>query len=517
MSLLVRDIIDKSGKDYENLTAIKWLKKKEIQEKTYGDLVADVIRIREGLSAEGFLKSHIALIGSNCVEWMEAFLGVVTGSTVAVPLDAGMPKEELTDLINRSDSQGLFLGAKQKALLPEFLEKCPNLKKIWILQETELDLSDARVSSLEALMREGEGQKDAERPLPEYTALIIYTSGTTGLSKGVMLSQGNLAANVEAISFASPPGVTILSVLPIHHAFCLVMDWLRGFDRGAILCINDSMMHMVRNIGIFKPQSILMVPLMVETIFKRIDHSASPLPKAELAKEMFGGRLHYIFTGGAHLEDFYVERFAEFGVTVLEGYGMSECSPVISANMPEAYKVGSVGKPIANVELGFENGEILVRGSSVMKEYYKMPEETKETLRDGWLHTGDRGYLDEDGFLFITGRIKNLIILSNGENISPEQLENKLALNDLIQEIIITGENGALTARIYPNPDKVDEENLKEEEVRERLQKILDEFNGNQPTYRRITGLVVRKNPFIKSATKKIKRQFVEVDEAEEN
>lgn len=193
---------------------------------------------------------------------------------------------------------------------------------------------------------------------------------------------------------------------------------------------------------------------------------------------------------------------------------MSECSPVISSNTPKDYKPGSIGRPLSNAEIAFENGEILVRGSSVMKGYYKMPEETKEALENGWLHTGDKGYLDEDGFLFINGRVKNLIILSNGENISPEEIENKLALNMLVGEVVVTGEKNGLTARIYPEQEVVAANKMDEETVRANLQAFLDEYNKNQPTYRQITGLVVRKNPFIRSSTKKIKRQEAMIDEA---
>ena len=192
---------------------------------------------------------------------------------------------------------------------------------------------------------------------------------------------------------------------------------------------------------------------------------------------------------------------------------MSECSPVISNNTPQNHKAGSIGKPLSNVEVKFENGEILVRGSSVMAGYYEMPEETAETLKDGWLHTGDKGYIDEDGFLFINGRVKILIILSNGENISPEEIENKLALNPLVGEVIVTGEDNGLTARIYPEQAVVEAKSLDEETIKNSLQEFLNEYNSKQPTYRQITGLVVRKNPFIRNSTQKIKRQEALIDE----
>ena len=305
----------------------------------------------------------------------------------------------------------------------------------------------------------------------------------------------------------------MLSVLPIHHAFCLVMDWLKGFSLGATVCINDSLLHMVKNMGLFKPDVMLMVPLMLETIYKRLSAANPLIPKKLVAAKAFGGNLKIIFTGGAHLDPYYIDKFADYGIDVLEGYGMSECSPVISCNLPDDHKAGSIGRPLSNVEISFADGEILVKGSSVMKGYYKMPEETAKTLEGGWLHTGDKGYLDEDGFLFINGRVKNLIILSNGENISPEEIENKLALDKLVGEVVVTGENNGLTARIYPDQDVVAAKRMNEEKIQKELQAFLDKYNKGQPSYRQITGLVVRKHPFLKNSTRKIKRQDVLIDE----
>lgn len=515
MGMLIRDMLEESEEKYSEITAVKWLKKKEIFKRSYRELMENAAAVRKGLLSEGFQGKHIALIGASCVEWMESYLGIITGNTVAVPLDAGLPGEDLTDLINRSDAEALFLSPKNKALLDGIWTACPKLKKIWMLQEEEPESSEEGAASLASLKAAAQNcSEDSDRPAPDDVATIIFTSGTTGKSKGVMLTQNNLATNVEAVDFTLAPGSCVLSVLPIHHAFCLVMDWLKGFCLGATLCINDSLLHMVRNMSIFQPEVMLMVPLMIETIYKRLASADPAIPKKALAAHIFGGKLKLIFTGGAHLDPFYIEKFAEYGVDVLEGYGMSECSPVISNNTPQSHKAGSIGKPLSNVEIAFEDGEILVKGSSVMKGYYQMPKETAETLKDGWLHTGDKGYLDEDGFLFINGRVKNLIILSNGENISPEEIENKLALNPLAGEVIVTGENNGLTARIYPDQDVVSAKNLGEEEIRMALQDFLDQYNQSQPTYRRITGLVVRKNPFIKSSTKKIKRQEAMIDEA---
>lgn len=514
MGMLIRDVLEGSAEKFADIKAVKWLKKKEILERSYRELMENAAAVRKGLLAEGFQGKHIALVGVSSVEWIESYLGVITGNTVAVPLDAGLPGEDLIDLLNRSDSEGLFLSPKHLPLLEAILAACPKLRKVWILQEEEMEAANEKVASLAELKKvSGNNGEDAGRPAGEDIATIIFTSGTTGKSKGVMLTQDNLATNVEYVRYTAEPGTAMLSVLPIHHAFCLVMDWLKGFSLGATVCINDSLLHMVKNMGVFQPEVILMVPMMVETIYKRLSAADPAIPKQALAANVFGGKLRIIFTGGAHLDPFYIDKFAEYGVDIYEGYGMSECSPVISSNMPGDNKPGSIGRPLANAEIAFDNGEILVKGSSVMKGYYQMPEETAETLKDGWLHTGDKGYLDEDGFLFINGRVKNLIILSNGENISPEEIENKLALGALVGEVIVTGEDNGLTARIYPDMDVVQAKGLGEGEIQAGLQAFLDEYNKKQPTYRQITGLVVRKNPFIRSSTKKIKRQEAMTDE----
>ena len=498
----IGEIWSMAAERYAKLPAVRWLEKKDIKECSYEELDKGIRLIQRGLAAEGFEGAHIALIGTASLSWMEAYLAITTGNNVAVPLDAGLPAEELLELLNRADVEALFLSPKGLALLDLVQVNCPNVRKIWILQEEAAE----GLCTMRELKEKGEQGENVVPHQADDIATIIFTSGTTGKSKGVMLTQENMAENVSAVPFHAEQGCVVLSVLPIHHAFCLVMDWLKGFSLGAVICINDSFMHMMRNMTIFKPEVMLMVPLMIETIYKKLAMADPSIPAKVLAENVFGGRLRIIFTGGAHLEPFYIEKLAPYGIQVLEGYGMSECSPVISSSMPEDFKPGSIGRPLSNVKIRFEDGEILVQSSSVMKGYYKMPEETAQALKDGWLHTGDKGYMDEDGFLYINGRVKNLIILSNGENVSPEEIENKLALNPLVGEVIVTGENKGLIARIYPDQDVVAAKALEDAAIRVALQQILDAYNANQPTYRQITGLVIRKTPFVRNATGKIKR-----------
>ena len=496
----IRNIWEHCKKDFGELSAVRWLDKKDVKEISYKVLDEQVSLIRRGLSSQGFSKDHIALIGASSVYWIESYLGITTGDNVAVPLDANLPAEDLVDLLNRSDSVALFLSPRLRNLSKVVSLTCPKIRKIWILADADEE------ACLEQLKESGKGFDDVKGSDPEDIATIIFTSGTTGKSKGVMLTQNNLSSNVESVQYTVEPGCVLMSVLPIHHAFCLVMDWLKGFSLGAVVCINDSFLHMVRNMSIFKPEVMLMVPLMIESIYKRLATADPSIPAKVLAQNVFGGNLRIIFTGGAHLDPFYIDKFSEYGVDVLEGYGMSECSPVVTSNTPDDHKPGSIGKPLPNVEIRFEDDEILVRGSSVMKGYYKMPEETGQTLKDGWLHTGDKGYIDEDGYLFINGRVKNLIILSNGENISPEEIENKLSLSPLVAEVIVTGEDNGLTARIYPEMELAKAKGMDEEMIRASIQNFIDEYNVHQPTYRRITGFVMRNNPFIRNATSKIIR-----------
>ncbi len=315
MGILIRDILEESEKKFSEIIAVKWLKKKEILEKSYSELMEEVKAVRKGLLAEGFKGKHIALIGTSSVEWIESYLGIITGNTVAVPLDAGLPAEDLIDLINRSDSEALFLSPKNKELLDSILAECPKLKKIWMLQEEEMDASVEKTAPLSALKAVSKNSNvDSERPEPDGVATIIFTSGTTGKSKGVMLTQNNLATNVCSVDYTTEPGSIVLSVLPIHHAFCLVMDWLKGFSLGTTICINDSLMHMVRNMSVFKPDVMLMVPLMIETIYKKLASADASIPKNVLADNVFGGNLKIIFTGGAHLDPFYIDKFAEYGL-----------------------------------------------------------------------------------------------------------------------------------------------------------------------------------------------------------
>ena len=379
-------------------------------------------------------------------------------------------------------------------------EKCPGIRCIISMQANGHE-EGIRSLAMELSDHEGEYETELHR---DQLCTILFTSGTTGRSKGVMLSHRNLADNATCLDMKIPAGTVTMSLLPINHVYCLTMDIIKGLHMGLVICINDSIMHVQKNMKLFKPEIVLLVPLVIESIYGKLRDAGSLIPKKLVAKAAFGGNLRIICSGGAYLDPDYIERFKEYGITILQGYGMTECSPVISTNLEWDNRKGSVGKLLPNCEAKVVDEEIWVRGSSVMMGYYRMPEETAGTLKEGWLKTGDLGYVDGDGFVYITGRRKNLIILANGENVSPEELENQLGRSPLVKEVLVREKDRVIEAEIFPDYEYAGKKHVKD--VEGKLQELVDEFNKDMPVYKRIYSLVVRKDEFEKTPSKKIKR-----------
>jgi long-chain acyl-CoA synthetase len=365
------------------------------------------------------------------------------------------------------------------------------------------EYSDEVALSLSQLLSEQKAGFDYQ-PEPEQLCTIMYTSGTTGKSKGVMLTHRNLAENATCLDMKLPERTVILSVLPIHHAYCLSMDILKGLSIGTVICINDSLMRIPKNIKLFQPNMILMVPLMIESFAKKLEEVYG-LPAKLVKIQVFGKQFHTICSGGAYLNPAYIDLFERYGITILQGYGMTECAPVISTTVSWNIRKDSVGQLIPNCEAKVVDEELWVRGSSVMQGYYKMPEETNATLHDGWLATGDLGYVDADGFVYLTGRKKNLIITKNGENVSPEELENKISEHRLVQEILVRDAEGIIEAEIFPDFEYAKKKKIGDIEA--ALQTILDDYNKQSPLHKRIYRLKVRHTEFDKTPSKKIKRR----------
>ncbi len=496
----IREILVGAERRFGAEDAIRYKKKKdEIEAKSYRQLREDSESFSCVLKSLGEQGSHIAITGPTSYPWLVSYFGTVNSGSVAVPLDASLPAEELCELIDRADARVFVLDEARGDVAAIVKERCPKLKHLILMQKEE---NDGTALSFFALLRGHGGSFDYE-PDPEQLCTIMFTSGTTGKSKGVMLTQRNLAENATCLDMKIPERTVLLSVLPIHHAYCLSMDILKAVSLGSVICINDSLIRVARNIKLFKPEMILMVPLMIETLAKKLEET-SWLPAAVVKAKVFGKQFHTICSGGAYLNPAYFDLFGKYGITILQGYGMTECAPVISTNLSWNKKRESVGKLMPNCEARTVDGELWVRGSSVMQGYYKMTEETAETLKDGWLVTGDLGYVDEDGFVFLTGRKKNLIITKNGENVSPEELENKIGAQRLVQEVLVRESEGVIEAEIFPDFDYAKKKGIRD--IQAALQKVIDDYNLGEPPYRKVYRLKVRETEFDKTPSKKIKR-----------
>ncbi|MGN0159223.1 MAG: AMP-dependent synthetase/ligase [Brotaphodocola sp.] len=499
----LRDIVRYGAEHYGTQAAYRYKVNKTIEERTYEDLNRDTQAVSRMVESLGMKGKHIALVGTTSYPWIICFFGITGGGSVAAPMDVQLPASMICDQLNRADVEMLIFDEIRADLVTAVKEQCPQITKLISMQGMLAEDPESGVLSLQKLLEENQGEYETALD-PDQLCTLLFTSGTTGKSKGVMLSHRNLADNATALDMKIPSGTVLLTLLPINHVYCLTNDIIKGVYIGVISCINDSIMRVARNMKLFQPDIVLMVPMVMESIYKKLRDVDPSIPKELVAKEVFGGKLHTICSGGAYLDPDYVDRFAEYGITVLQGYGMTECSPVISTNVFWDNRKGSVGRLLPNCEAKIVDDEIWVKGSSVMMGYYKMPEETAETLEDGWLKTGDLGYVTEDGYVYITGRKKNLIILANGENVSPEELENELSRSDLVKEILVREKETVIEAEIYPDYEYAEKQGIKD--VRAALQDMIDDFNKEMPVYKRIYSLVVRKEEFPKTAAKKIKR-----------
>ena len=493
-------VIAHSAAAYGAQAAYRYKVKKEIVNKSYEDVSRDSMAVSRMIESFGLTGKHIAILGTTTYEWIVSFFGVTNSGSVAVPIDAQLPADAICELLDRADVEMLFYDEIRVDVAAMAKERCQGLKRFVSFQLAE---TKDGVLSWEQLRRENLGEYRAEIN-PKQLCTILFTSGTTGKSKGVMLSHQNLTDNAVCLDMKIPSGTVTMTLLPINHVYCLTMDIVKGLFIGVTSCINDSIMHVQKNLKLFKPDMVLLVPLVIESIYAKLKAAGSVMPKKMVAKAAFGGNLKTICSGGAYLDPEYVERFAEYGITILQGYGMTECSPVISTNLSWDNRKGSVGKLMPNCEAKVVDEELWVRGSSVMMGYYKMPEETAEALEDGWLKTGDLGYVDDDGFVYITGRKKNLIILANGENVSPEEIENQLSRDELIKEVLVRDNNQVIEAEIFPDYDYAKKKRVKD--IPARLQEIIDAYNKQQPPYKGIHNLIVREDEFEKTTAKKIKR-----------
>lgn len=505
------DLVRISAAEYGDKTFIKEKAGKEVLEKSFNTIYENCRKVSAFLNSKANgEKLHAAVIGLTSSAYLESYFGTVMGGNVIVPLDAQLSCEDICDLINRADVTVFFFDGRYAPMLPAIKAGCPQIHTYICLQE-----NDAAENSIPKIISEFSPAELAQLAEPAEInssdlAAIVYTSGTTGKAKGVMLSHGNLIDNAMCQDNESSTEDTLLTVLPIHHIYCFTCDILLSFRYGTTLCVNDSMMRIPQNLKLFQPTIMLLVPMIAETIYKQIMAAAAAkpeVPPAMIAQAVFGGRLRGIYSGGAYLNPDLVTGYQALGIPIAQGYGMTECSPRIStANFDEEVSLrGDVGKIVNGCEVRIVEGEIQAKSPSVMQGYYKNPEATAESLtEDGWLCTGDLGYVEE-GRIFITGRKKNLIILSNGENVSPEEIENKFASVDAAKEVLVYAEDGVITAEIFPNEEICG--GMDKEAVGKLFNDEIQKINETLTSSKTIRRLRIRDTEFDKTTSKKIKRQ----------
>ena len=413
----------------------------------------------------------VALFGSSSASYITVLIGVMASGNIAVPIDYQLDINQLINRLEKSDSDILFYDKDYEPVIKEVKERCSRIKAYYCLQPAEElpcvnDILKNEKYSCESWSVDGN-----EYPVsPDDLAIIIFTSGTTGISKGVMLTNRNLVGNYISSRLNNPcEGAPIfLNILPIHHSFCISSDLLGTIVKGGVLAINGPLSLLERHLKMFEPTEIHMVPMIAKILYNRIcaiADSESSLSKKEALHKVYGKNITRITCGGGGLAADLAKNYAKLGVLIGQGYGMNECSPVISTAVCERLdKIESAGKLLKRVEARIsEEGEIQVRSPFVMKGYYKEPEMTAETFtEDGWLKTGDVGYIDDEGFLYITGRIKNLIILSNGENVAPEEIESVFTTEPLIKDILVYGEDDMIKCEVYPNFKYVKSNNIED-------------------------------------------------------
>lgn len=500
----------------------------------------------------GLFGKAISVTGDHHPAYITCYEATITAGGITVPLDKEITPEQMAAFVNVTESEALFANEREVVRLAPYLESLKTVRYIVIFSnQTVKDPlpDDPRIIRYDELIKKGKelisnGDRrflDYRRD-PETVACILFTSGTTGTSKGVVLTENNLVASIMICCrmAANTERDSFVAVLPVNHTFAMVCNHLSMANVGGTTFLNDSVKYALRNFAAFKPNSLVLVPLYIETMDKKIwegirkkgkekkVRSAIKLSNAlrkigidlrrKLFKEVldaFGGNLEKIVVGGAPLDPQYIKDFDDFGVTISEGYGITECCPLISFNPYHWRKPGSAGLLACEMELkidkkeGEEDGEILVKGPNVFKGYLNNEEATKEAFtEDGWFRTGDIGHADEDNFIYITGRKKNVIIASNGKNVYPEELEEYLARVEYVKEAVVIARNSggetAITALVYPDYDNF--KDMTKQELYDEIWKRIAEIDKGLPQFKHITALELRDEEFEKTTTRKIKR-----------
>ena len=550
----LKDMLKKTGDIYANRPAYIFKTNKEgefntISHKQFRD---EINALGTALIDIGLKDKRVAVISENRYEWGLAYLAVATGTGIIVPLDKSLPNNEIESLIERSEVEAIFYSSKYDEIMDELRKKGTTRIKYFI--SMDLTKNTNGIYSQKELLEQGKkllesgNTKFIDAEIDnEGMGIMLFTSGTTAQSKAVMLSHKNICNNVQDIRkrFDVNEYDTMLSFLPLHHTFESTVGFIYPISIGCCIAFCEGIRHIADNIKEYKITVMITVPILCENMYKKIMKSIKKKGKLETVKkgirisqfllkfgidirrklfkeihENLGGKLKLIVAGGAALDPDSEKGFNELGFDVVQGYGLTETSPVIAAETPKCHRLGSIGKVFPSLEVKIDNpneegiGELLVKGPTVMIGYYKNEEATAETIeKDGWLHTGDLAKIDKDGFIYISGRKKNVIVLKNGKNIYPEELEALVNKIEGVKESFVYGkpeEDGDYKICCKVVYDKeVNEEiynTTNEDEIKDIIWKEIKIINKTMPAYKYIRELIVTDEDFIKTTTQKIKR-----------
>ncbi|NLY71168.1 MAG: AMP-binding protein [Clostridiales bacterium] len=520
---------------------------------TYQQLKEDMNALGTALLHHGLEGKKIAVIGENRYEWVLTYLAVCCGVGVIVPIERELHPTEIKSLIERSGASAVVFSGKSEEIVNDaisgldFIEYKINMDAI---------KHEQNLLSLKLLLEQGKqlvqsGNRDyIDKEIKnDVMSILLFTSGTTGVSKGVMLSHKNIMSNVMNMSkMVNVEGQIGLSVLPMHHTYEMTCHILTALYQGCCVAICEGLKHIVKNMVEARANVMLGVPLLFESMYNRIWKQAEKSGKANKLRraiaiskffrlyntrlprlifkdihDILGGGINLLISGAAAIDPKVVEDFNAMGLNMIQGYGLTESSPIVAVNKDRYSKWDSVGLPMPGTEIRIENadengiGEIVCKSDSVMLGYFDDPEATAEALKDGWLHTGDYGYLDKDNFLYITGRKKNVIVTKNGKNIFPEEIEYHLGKSDFISECVVYGLNEekkgevVVCAEIFPNYEAIKEKlgHICESQVRALIDEAIEKVNNIMPLYKRVRRFNIRDVEFEKTPTKKIKRHLV--------
>ncbi len=530
----VKEMLAKRAETHKNHPAYKFEEGKSVREVTYGEFYETVRCLGEALTEMGYRHRHIACIGHNSYLWICVYVTTLCSNNVFVPIDKELPENDIKNVIEHSEADIVFCDGKYEEMLrgADFSKNVETVS----LDDEEKGILRLIKRGRELIDGGSTAFDETKANAPTDMKMILYTSGTTGNSKGVMLSEKNMLSCVlSGLEIADVSG-TALSVLPYHHSYELVGGLLMGMHEGSTVCINKSLKSVAKSLLIFKPEYMMIVPAFAELFYDKIWASVRKkgkerefrlllsvnrmLLKIGIDKRrkffgeiyaIFGGNMKKLICGGAPLRPEIAYFFDEIGITVQTGYGITECSPLVSGNREFFDDPATVGVTLPCNRVAIDSpdsdgiGEIKVKGDSVMIGYYKEPQKTAEVMKDGWFYTGDYGKFTEKGQLVITGRKKNLIVLTNGKNVFPEEIEEYILAIPEVKEVIVyskkdeSGNQRSLTARTYLNPDMP----ISLDEIKEKISAALSKL----PKYKQIQEIILENEAFEKTTTNKIKRQ----------